>query len=236
MIMLVFLLGGRNGTKKKTHTHRESFSPTTCWMCSREQILLPAWLFFPGNLLLWLNFSPPSHIWKVSSSFHIQLKFFPCPWKLLWWFWPLFMSHLSYYYFFPVAIKSVTSTIRTTWNWPLQETNMFIGINSVQFSCSVVSDSLRPHESQHARPLCPSLSSGVHSNSHPSSRWCHPAISSSVVPFSSCPQPLPASESFPMSQLFAWGGQSTGVSALASFLPKNTQGWSPLEWTGWISL
>ena len=70
----------------------------------------------------------------------------------------------------------------------------------------------------------------------PSSRWCHPAISSSVIPFSSCPQSLPASESFPMSQLFTWGGQSTGVSALASFLPKKSQGWSPLEWTGWISL
>ena len=77
--------------------------------------------------------------------------------------------------------------------------------------------------------------SGVHSNSCPSSRWCHPAISSSVIPFS-CPQSLPASESFPMSQLFAWGGQSTGVSASASFLPKNTQDWSPLGWTGWISL
>ena len=78
--------------------------------------------------------------------------------------------------------------------------------------------------------------SGVHSDSRPLSQWCHPAISSSVVPFSSCPQSLPASESFPMSQLFAWGGQSTGVSALASFLPKNTQGWSLSEWTGWISL
>ena len=76
----------------------------------------------------------------------------------------------------------------------------------------------------------------IHSNSSPSSQWCHPAISSSVVPFSSCPQSLPASESFPMSQLFAWGGQSIGVSALASVLPKNTQDWSPLEWTGWISL
>ena len=108
--------------------------------------------------------------------------------------------------------------------------------SSVQFSHSVVSDSLRPHESQHARPPCPSPSPGVHSNSRPLSRWCHPAIPSSVVPFSSCPQSLPASESFPMSQLFAWGGQSTGVSALASFLPKNTQGWSPSEWTGWISL
>ena len=94
---------------------------------------------------------------------------------------------------------------------------------SVQFSRSVVSYSLRPHELQHARPPCPWPSPRVHSNSCPSSRWCHPAISSSVVPFSSCPQPLPASESFPMSQLFAWGGQSIGVAALASVLPKNTQ-------------
>ena len=101
-------------------------------------------------------------------------------------------------------------------------------ISSVQFSCSVVSDSLRPHESQHTRPPCPSPTPGVHSNSRPLSRWCHPAISSSVVPFSSCRQSLPASESFPMSQLFAWGGQSTGVSASASFLPKNTQDWCPL--------
>ena len=107
---------------------------------------------------------------------------------------------------------------------------------SVQFSCSVVSDSLRPHELHHARPPCPSPTPGVHSNSRSSSWWCHPAISSSVVPFSSCPQSLPASESFPMSQLFSWGGQNTGVSALASFIPKNTQDWSPLEWTGWISL
>ena len=90
--------------------------------------------------------------------------------------------------------------------------------SSVQFSRSVVSDSLRPHESQHARPPCPSPTPGVHSDSHLSSQWCHPAVSSSVVPFSSCPQSLPASESFPVSQLFAWCGQSTGVSALASFL------------------
>ena len=107
---------------------------------------------------------------------------------------------------------------------------------SDQMSRSVVSDSLWPHESQHTRPPCPSPTPRVHSNSHPSSQWCHPAISSSVVPFSSCPQSLPASESFPMSQLFTWGGKSTGVSALASFFPKNTQGWSPSEWTGWISL
>ena len=93
--------------------------------------------------------------------------------------------------------------------------------SSVQFSRSVVSDSLRSHESQHARPPCPSPTPGVHSDSRPSSQWCHPAISSSVVPFSFCPQSLPASESFPMSQLFAGGGQSTGVSALASFLQRN---------------
>ena len=108
--------------------------------------------------------------------------------------------------------------------------------SSVQFSHSVMSDSLRPQELQHARPPCPSPSPGVHSDSHPSSQSCHPAISPSIVPFSSCPQSLPASDSFPMSQLFSWGGQSTGVSALASVLPKKSQGWSPSEWTDWISL
>ena len=105
-----------------------------------------------------------------------------------------------------------------------------------QFSHSVVSDSLQPHEPQHGRPPCPSQTPEVHSDSCPSSKWCHPAFSTYVVPFSSCSQSLPASESFPMSQLFTWGGQSTGVSALASVLPKNTQGWSSSEWTGWISL
>ena len=111
-----------------------------------------------------------------------------------------------------------------------------VKISSVQLSCSVVSDSLRPHELQHARPPCPSPTPGVYSNTCLSSRWCHPAISSSVVPFSSCPQSLPAPESFPVSQLFTWNGQSIGVSALASVLPMNTQDWSPSEWTGWISL
>ena len=106
-------------------------------------------------------------------------------------------------------------------------------IISVQFSCSVMFDSLQLHELQHARPPCPSPTPRIHSNSCPLSRWCHPAISSSVVSFSSCPQSFPASESFPMSQLFSWGGQSIGVSALASVLPNNTQDWSPLEWTGW---
>ena len=109
-------------------------------------------------------------------------------------------------------------------------------ISSVQFSHSVVSDSLWPHELQHARPPCPSPTPRVHTDLRPSSQRCHPAISSSVVPFSSCPQSLPASESFLRSQIFAWGVQSTGVSALASFLPKKSQGWSPSEWTGCISL
>ena len=117
-----------------------------------------------------------------------------------------------------------------------QEQRYGFQFSSLQPSRSVVSDSLQPHESQHARPPCPSPIPGLHSNSCPLSRWCHPNTSSSVVPFSSCPQSLPASESFPTSQLFTWGGQSTGLSALASLLPKNTQDWSPSEWTGWISL
>ena len=115
-------------------------------------------------------------------------------------------------------LVNYTEKVKEVQNWTRQI------FSSVQFSCSVVSDSLRPHESQHARPPCPSPTPTVHSDSHPSSPWCHPAIWSWVVPFSSCPQSLPASESFPMSQLFTWGGQSTGVSALASVLPKKSQG------------
>ena len=107
---------------------------------------------------------------------------------------------------------------------------------SVQFSHSVMSDSLWPHEPQHARPPCPSPTPGVHPNPCPLSQWCHPTISSSIVPFSSCPQSFPASGSFPMSQFFASGGQSIGVSVSTSVLPVNTQDWSPLGWTGWISL
>ena len=108
--------------------------------------------------------------------------------------------------------------------------------SSVQLSRSVVSDSLWLHELQHARPPCPSPTPRVHPNPCPSSQWCYPTIPSSVVPFSSWPQSLPASGSFQMSQLFAWGGQSIGVSASSSVLPVNTQDWSPLGWTGWISL
>ena len=119
------------------------------------------------------------------------------------------------------------------WNYTYANTQTYMYISSVQ---SVVSNSLWPHESQHTRPPCPSPTPGVYSNSRSSSWWCHPAISFSVIPFSSCPQSFPASGSFPMSQLFAWGGQSTGVSALASVLPMKTQEWPPLEWIGWISL
>ena len=113
--------------------------------------------------------------------------------------------------------------------------NLVYSFSSVQFSHSVVSNTLRPHESQHARPPCPSPIPRIYSNSCPLSRWCHPAISSSA-PFSSCPQSLPASGSFPVSQIFTSGGQNIGVSASASVLPRNTQDWSPLGWTGWISL
>ena len=123
----------------------------------------------------------------------------------------------------------------------IESTNVFtqsfnfevnLSLSSVQFS-SVQS---LTHVQLFATPWIAARQASLSITSRPSSWWCHPAISSSVVPFSSCPQSLPASESFPMSQLFAWGGQSTGVSALASFLPKKSRGWSPLEWTGWISL
>ena len=107
---------------------------------------------------------------------------------------------------------------------------------SVQFSCSIMSDSLRTHGLQHTRPPCPSPTLGACSNSCPLSWWCHPTISSSVIPFSSCFQSFPASGSFPMSQFFTSGGQSIKVSASTSVLPMNIQDWFPLGWTGWISL
>ena len=154
---------------------------------------------------------------------------------------------MTFYVQYPLNHAVITTTNFTfhhPWNEAIHSlapcTNspipLSLQFSSLQFSRSVPSDSLQSHELQRTRPLCPSPTPRVHSNSRPSSRWCHPTISSSVVPFSSCPQSLPTSESFPMSQLFAWGGQSTRVSDLASLLPKNTQEWSPLEWTGWISL
>ena len=136
---------------------------------------------------------------------------------------------------YPPNFHCWESNIVFPWRWYCN-INLAIQFSSVQFSHSVLSNSLWPHESQHTRPPCSSPTPKVHSNSRPSSQWCHPAMSFSVVPFFSCPQSFPASESFPMSQLFAWGGQSTGVSALATFLLKKSQGWSPSEWTGWISL
>ena len=120
--------------------------------------------------------------------------------------------------------------------FPFYKEKICPSFSSVQFSWSVMSDSLRPHETQYARLPWPAPTPRVHSDSRPLSQWCHPAISSSVIPLSSCPQSLPASESFPMSQLFSWGSQSAGVSALTSFLPKKSQGWSPSECTGWITL
>ena len=120
--------------------------------------------------------------------------------------------------------------------WKREGINNSMIINSVQFSCSVGSDSLRPHELQDARPPCPLPTPGVHPDSCPLSRWCHTTILSSVLPFSSCPQSFPVSGSFQMSQPFTSGGQSIGVSALTSVLPMNTQELSRLGWTGWISL
>ena len=170
------------------------------------------------------NLKYPFNIEVISFHFHGQN--------------PLFISHL-------IQVKAKFSAMTYKALYHLASHCLSISCSapgtlasllcSVQFSRSVVSNSLQPHESQHARPTCPSPTPRVHSDSRPSSQWCHPAILSSVVP-SSCPQPLPASASFPMSQVFTWGGQSTGVSASTSVLPKNTQGWSPLEWIGWISL
>ena len=133
-------------------------------------------------------------------------------------------------HFLIYKMKIIIASNTTGWLWELNE------ISSVQFSHSVVSDSLWPHGLQHARLPCPTPTPGVYPNSCPLSRWCHPTISSSVVPFSSCPQSFPASGSFQMSQLFATGSQSIGASASTSVLPMNSQDWSPLGWTGWISL
>ena len=162
-----------------------------------------------------------SFFWNESPGVH------------LWAIWPFhvwFCKKLSlclYHFTFLSVIKE-----RSSFSTSLPEFGVIAFLFSVQFSHSVVSNSLWPHESQHARPPCPLPTPRVYSNSCPSSQWWHPAISSSVIPFSSCPQSLPASGSFPMSQLFAWGGQSIGVSASASVPPKNTQDLSPSGWTG----
>ena len=127
------------------------------------------------------------------------------------------------------SLLSITATIQIT-------ADVYNLSPLVQFSRSVESDTLRPHELQHARPPCPSPTPRVYSNSCPLNWWCHPTTSSSIVPFSSCLQSFPASGSFPMNWLFTSGGQSIGASASASVFPMNIQDWSPLGWTGWISL
>ena len=138
------------------------------------------------------------------------------------------VKHFSFYLFFLPSLPPLLFTFSN-----LQKSKNYF---QLQISRSVVSDSLRPHELQHARPPCPSPTPRVHPNPCPSRQWCHPTISSSVVPFSSHPQSLLASGSFQMSQIFASDGQSIGVSSSTSVLPMNTQDWSPLGWTGWISL
>ena len=156
--------------------------------------------------------------WHTPSSGISNVKAWLNPWILL------FFSHTS-------TNQSLTSC---HYFKPTSPDGSFLTLFIIQFSCSVMSDSLQPHGPQHARPPCPSPAPRVYSNSCPLSQWCHPAISSSLIPFSSCPQSFPAPGSFPRSQFFTSGGQSVVVSA--SVLPINSQDWFPLEWTGWISL
>ena len=185
------------------------------------------WAFF------WFHFLSTLKSFSMSLTIHLQektnLRFWLTGNVLYFWIFKLWLNIYNIQFAFLDILSVQFSSIKYI-HHVVQPS-----VSSVQFNHSVVSDSLRPHESQHSRPPCPSPTPGVHSNSHPLFQWCYLAISSSVVPFS-CPQSLPASESFPMSQLFTWGGQSIGVSPSASVLPMNTQDWSPSEWTGWISL
>ena len=167
--------------------------------------------------------------WKVKVKSFSRVRLLASPWTVAHQA-PPSMGFSRQEYWSGVPLPSPTHLLV----WPKSGT--LTALSSVQFRCSVVSSFLQPHELQHARPPCPTPTPEVYPNSCLLSRWYHPAISSSVVPFSSCPQSLPASGSFPMSQLFASGGQSIGVSASTSVLPKNTQDWSPLGWSGWISL
>jgi len=226
-----------------THCYIENGSPTRTCCRAQGTLLNVMWAWMGGELGgEWIHVCG----WLTPFAVHLKLSqhlvgytpihfFFKengverinNNWRLAYFFCTSMSVCFMYIKAFLIRCQNIQACHVLQMKWQLY--------HSVQFSCSVVSDSLRPHESQHARPPCPSPTPGIHPNSCALSRWCHPAISS-VVPFSSCPQPLPASESFPMSQLFAWGGQSTGVSASASVLSMNTQNWSPLEWTCWISL
>ena len=196
-------------------------------------------------------------MWGVTES-RTQSK--ETSWAKTWAFWPFFLHSLGHTVvgrneemadLTPRLGKSPPSTgiLRSppamlgkdwmlSWTFPLLCSRAVVLLPSLfsQLSRSVVSNSSRPHGLQHARPPCPSPTPGVYSNSSPLNQWCHPIISFSAVPFSSCPQSFPASGSFPMSQLFTSGGQSIGVSVSTSVLPMNTQDWSPLGWTGWICL
>ena len=194
--------------------------------------------------------------WPIQYSFLSYWPLVPTYWTLHFLSMPCFCTKLIIFFFYqpescmmllihpqsknpltyPWFVSLESGFLCSSWISFASRLWIFGPISSVQFSRSVVSDSLRPHEPQHARPPCPSPIPRVPPNPCPSSWWCHPAISSSVVPFSSCPQSFPASGSFPMSQLFTTGGQSIGVSASASVPPMNSQDWSPLGWTGWISL
>ena len=156
------------------------------------------------------------HDWSIWASMHMFLY-----------------VYVNYIYWY---IYTHMYTCTSVWYINFIYINQFGAFLVVQFTHSVIPDSLLPHEPQHARPPCPSPTPRVHPNPCPSSRWCHPTIPSSVVPFSSCPPSFPASGSSQLSQLFASGGQSIGVTASTSVLPRNTQDWSPLGWTGWISL
>ena len=184
-----------------------------------------------------ISLSQWDHLKNPCFADHLEnnMSFFHCKW--------LESVYVCCFYLFYPIYKFLNNHWLTSVlfkYWPrkfLMPVRLQLVNYSVQFSSVAQSyPTLRPCELQHARPPCLSPTPRVYSDSCPLSWWCHPAISSSVIPFSSCPQSLPASESFPMNQLFAWGDQSIGVSASASVLPMNTQDWFPLGWTGWISL
>ena len=200
----------------------------SCWNYFTEDNLELQWLPQTGSFktspLQLLLFLLP--LFTTSNLPFSCLESFDCLQALP----PLLLCLLHFLFFFSLTFSYSHLSIR----FPVPHWELSRG--SVQFSCSVVSNSLRPHGLQHARPPCPSPTPGVYSNSCPLSRWCHLIISSSVIPFSSCLQSSPASGSFQMSQFFASGGQGIRVSASTSVLPMNIQGWLPLGWTGWISL
>ena len=176
-----------------------------------------------------------TRVWiQALTRWRIPLQYLTC----LEWLWrnQQFWVSVTPIFIHSIQVVNTITVVLTVWSPPNQQHQHHLESSSVQFSCSVVSDSLRPHGLQHFRLPCPSPTPRVYSNSYPLSRWCHPTILSSVVPFSSCLQSVPVSGSFQMSQFFASGGQSIGVSASVSVLPMNIQDWFPLGWTGWISL